>query len=132
MRSGGEYIEAVGSMLLQWVSNSQYELLFVPRTLYTIVQVHIYTSSLHLSLPSSLLPLSLPPPPPPLPLLSPPSLPLSLLTLQSETLLPYADYCPNMVVAKSTLEARKQEPGVEDFLQVCLCVYVWKVDAIVS
>ena len=29
MRSGGEYIEAVGSMLLEWVSNSWYKLIFI-------------------------------------------------------------------------------------------------------
>ncbi len=37
---------------------------------------------------------------------------------QSSTLSPYADYCANLVSAKQTLEAKKQEPAFQDFLQV--------------
>ena len=46
----------------------------------------------------------------------PPSFPS--LTPQSESLGPYADYCANLVAAKQTLEAKKQEPPFQDFLQV--------------
>ncbi|XP_065898075.1 neuroepithelial cell-transforming gene 1 protein-like [Dysidea avara] len=35
-------------------------------------------------------------------------------------LVPYADYCANLVIAKHTLEQIKQNPGVQDFLQRCL------------
>ena len=38
--------------------------------------------------------------------------------LQSKTLMPYAEYCANLVTAKHTLEAKKQEPAFQDFLQV--------------
>ena len=37
--------------------------------------------------------------------------------LQSKSLIPYFDY---YVTAKHTLEAKKQEPGFQDFLQVNL------------
>ena len=37
---------------------------------------------------------------------------------QSSTLSPYADYCANLVTAKQTLEAKRQDPPLEDFLQV--------------
>ncbi|CAI8048008.1 Neuroepithelial cell-transforming gene 1 protein [Geodia barretti] len=38
----------------------------------------------------------------------------------SSTLSPYADYCANLVTAKQTLEAKRQDPPLEDFLQRCL------------
>ena len=38
--------------------------------------------------------------------------------LQSHSLTPYADYCANLVTAKCALETQKQDPAVEDFLQV--------------
>ena len=46
---------------------------------------------------------------------------LSMHMLQSRSLMPYAEYCANLVTAKHTLEAKKQEPGFRDFLQVNLC-----------
>ncbi|XP_064398733.1 neuroepithelial cell-transforming gene 1 protein-like [Halichondria panicea] len=33
---------------------------------------------------------------------------------------PYSQYCANLVVAKQTLETKRQEPAFEDFLQRCL------------
>lgn len=44
----------------------------------------------------------------------------SVMLEWSRTLEPYAQYCANLLVAKPTLEAKKLEPPVEDFLQRCL------------
>ena len=42
-------------------------------------------------------------------------------TPQSATVsAPYSEYCANLVVAKNTLETKRQVPAFEDFLQRCL------------
>ena len=38
--------------------------------------------------------------------------------LQSKRLMPYAEYCANLITAKQTLEVKKHEPAFQDFLQV--------------
>ena len=51
-----------------------------------------------------------------------------IVSMQSSSLSPYADYCANLVVAKQTLQARRQDPALEDFLQVYMyivCIYVY-------